>query len=154
MIALGEAYEEGRGVQKNPVCAYFWYLVAADSGYSAGDEKREALAAKLSEADRAEGERMISASEVRDGDIVHPACPGEAMSVKLNNAALGEFLRSMERVTGLKLVFDEKTAALKFSLNAENIPWETALSRALESHGLGWTREGDEIRIAPKPKKR
>ncbi len=77
MIALAEAYEQGRGVMKNPVCAYFWYLVAADRGYAAGDEKREALAAKLSEADRAEGQRMIGASEVGDGEILHPACPGE-----------------------------------------------------------------------------
>ena len=153
IIALGQAYEEGRGVKRNPICAYFWYLVAADGGYAEGEEKGEALAAKLSEVDRTEGERMLRATELIDGEIFHPVCPGERMSVKLDNAALGEFLRSMEKVTGLKLVFDEKIASMTFSLQAKDVPWETALTRALEGKGLDWTREGDEIRVTPKAQK-
>lgn len=153
MSALGEAFEQGRGVRKNPVCALFWYGLSAERGYEDAEAKREALAAKLSPADRAEGERLLAGTEIADGEVLHPVCPGEPITVTLTNALLGEFYRSMERVTGLKVEADEKTAALGFSLTAENVPWETALTRALESNGLDWVREGETIRIVPKPKK-
>ncbi|HEV7670883.1 MAG TPA: secretin and TonB N-terminal domain-containing protein [Thermoanaerobaculia bacterium] len=155
MTALGEAYEQGRGIEKNPVCAYFWYGFAAKRGFSIGEEKLDVLAAKLSTAQRAEGERMVAAADVLDGVVQHPACPGDLMTIHVTNAALGEVLRTFETMSGLKILgIDEKVADLSVTLQLEDVPWETALTQALTGTSYTWKREGEGIRIVPKPKTR
>ncbi|HXU33603.1 MAG TPA: secretin and TonB N-terminal domain-containing protein [Thermoanaerobaculia bacterium] len=155
MTALGEAYELGRGIEKSPVCAYLWYGLAAKRGFAEGEEKRDALAPKLSAADRAEGERLVAASGMPGEMLQHPACPGEPITIHVTNAALGEVLRTFETISGLKVLgIDEKIADLRLTLQVDDIPWETVLTQALDGKGYAWKREGDAIRIVPKPKKR
>lgn len=155
MTALGEAYEQGRGVEKNSVCAYFWYGFAGKRGFSIGDEKRDALGVKLSAADRADGDRLIAAADVLDGVVQRPSCPGETVSIHVTNAALGDILRTFETISGLKILgIDEKVADLEVTLQFDDLPWEKALTQALDGKGYAWKREGEAIRIAPKAKKR
>ncbi|MEP7011762.1 MAG: secretin and TonB N-terminal domain-containing protein [Acidobacteriota bacterium] len=155
MTALGEAYELGRGIEKSPVCAYTWYGLAAKRGFAEGEEKRDALAPKLSAADRAEGERLVAASGFPGDMFQHRSCPGEPITIHVTNAALGDVLHMFETTTGLKIQgLDEKIADLGVALQVDDIPWETALTQVLDGKGYAWKREGDAIRIAPKPKKR
>lgn len=155
MTALGEAYEQGRGIEKSPVCAYFWYGFAAKRGFSIGDDRRDALVAKLSTAERAEGERLIAASDVLDGVVQHPSCPGELLSINVTRAALGEILRTFETMSGLKILgVDAKIADLAVTLSVKDVSWESALTQVLEGTGHTWKREGEAIRIVPQPKKR
>lgn len=151
MTSLGEAYERGRGTEKNPVCAYFWYGFAAKAGFSIGEEKRDALGSSLSATDRAEGERLIAAAE--EGEMVrHPLCPGETVSVKVTNAALGDILHTLETMSGRKILVDPKVAGLGVTLTVDDVSWETALTKALESQGYAWKREGEAIRVVKRAK--
>ncbi len=155
MTALGEAYELGRGIEKSSVCAYTWYGLAAKRGFAKGEEKRDSLAPKLSAADRAEGERLVAASGIPGEMFQHRSCPGEPITIHVTNAALGDVLHTFETISGLKILgIDKKVADLGVALQVDDIPWETALTQVLGGKGYAWKREGDAIRIAPKPKKR
>jgi len=155
MTALGEAYEQGRGIEKNLVCAYFWYGFAGKRGFSIGDEKRDALGVKLSAADRAEGDRLVAAADFLDGVLQHPSCPGETISIHVTNAALGDILHTFETISGFKILgVDKEVADLGVTLQFDDVPWEKALTQALDGKGYTWKREGEAIRIEPKPKQR
>jgi uncharacterized caspase-like protein len=63
---LGQVYEMGRGVPQNPAEAYFWYVVADNSGDMGGAIWRKSLAQKLSPAQRAEIEARAAKWKPRD----------------------------------------------------------------------------------------
>jgi type II secretory pathway component HofQ len=113
------------------------------------------LAPKLSAADRAEGERLVAASGIPGDMFQHRSCPGEPITIQVTNAALGDVLHMFETTTGLKVLgIDDKIAALSITLQFDDLPWEAALTQALDGKGYAWKREGEAIRIVPKAGKR
>lgn len=57
---IGVAYEFGEGVAKDDVLAYASYAIAAGNGDRQAAEKKDAIAAKLSSAQRAEGDALAA----------------------------------------------------------------------------------------------
>ncbi len=155
MIALGEAYERGSGVTKDTVCAYFWYGFAAERGLSIGEEKRGALSPRLSDADRAEGDRLISGASVLDGVVQHPACPRDLISISVTHSPLSGLLKAFESISGLRILgVDETVAARSVTLKVDDVPWESALTQLLAGQGLRWQRNGGVIRVVRAEKNR
>ncbi|HEV7670882.1 MAG TPA: hypothetical protein VGS22_20360 [Thermoanaerobaculia bacterium] len=155
MTALGDRYVEGRGVEKDRACAYFWYGFAAKRGFSIGEEDRDALAPKLSDTERAEGERLVAFADFRDGVVQRALCPRERLSIDVTDAALEDVLRALESSSGWKILGPEgRIPDRRVTAKLDDVTWETALTRVLASKGFVWQREGEAIRIAPKGKKR
>ena len=57
---IGIAYEFGEGVAKNPVLAYASYVIATGNGDKQAAEKRDAIAARLTPAQRTEGDSLAA----------------------------------------------------------------------------------------------
>ncbi len=117
--------------------------------------KRAAPAPKPSAAAHAESERPVAASGTPNDMFQHPAAPGEPITIHVTNAALGDVLRTFEMISGRKILgIDDKIADLGVTLQVDDLPWETILTQVLDGKGYAWKREGEAIRIMPKPKQR
>jgi len=57
---LGQLYEEGLGVERDPVLAYVYYDTAYFLGYDPAGEARDKVSRKLGSAERAEAKRLVS----------------------------------------------------------------------------------------------
>jgi TPR repeat protein len=117
--------------------------------------KRDAPAPKPSAAARTESQRPVAASAASGNMFPDPVGPGEPISIHVTNADLGDVLRIFETMSGHKILgIDDKIADLKVTLQVDELPWETALTQALDGKGYAWKREGEAIRIEPKTKQR
>jgi hypothetical protein len=144
MIKLGQYYERGGGEAANPTCAYFWYALAVREGWLGAERLRDALAPRLSPAQLAEGQRLLAGSVIESGDVQHPACPGDTVSLRLLDAELGEVLATFEHMTGLDVTGDYDFQK-RVKVELEERPWEEALTFTLRQAGLRWRRSGDQI---------
>jgi TPR repeat protein len=59
-INLAEMYGRGEGVPRDPARAFFWMSLAANQGHTWAVQQRAAMAARLTEDERAHGERLLS----------------------------------------------------------------------------------------------
>ena len=56
---LAKLYEDGRGVLRDPIEAYFWYTLAAANGNPQAIASRDDLLARMNEAERTEARRRV-----------------------------------------------------------------------------------------------
>ncbi len=149
MLYLGDAYAEGRGIAKNPVCAYFWIGLAAERGFTVAEQRRDELAPQLLPAQLADGKRMIAATTVPlDGPVQRPFCPGELLSLSLTDAAIVEVMVVFRQISGFPILGLEKETR-PVTVKVNEVSWETALTETLKGLGYRWVREGDAIRVTP-----
>lgn len=55
---LGQSYESGTGVTRNPVLAFMWYELAATGNHRQARHNRDRLAARMDDAQLAEARRL------------------------------------------------------------------------------------------------
>ena len=71
MTALGQCYEQGRGVRADPVQAFKWYSLAADKGDILAGIHRRQLVLKLTPDQLQEGDQLVKAA--RGGSDLVPS---------------------------------------------------------------------------------
>ena len=58
-FALGELYEHGDEVERDPARAYFWYELAVRANHATATGARDWIADQLAPAERVEAERLL-----------------------------------------------------------------------------------------------
>ena len=150
MLELGRGYESGRGLQApDPVCALFWYGLAANHSRGWGESERDALAPKVTPAQRADAARMIAATRVDAGMLQRPLCADEKMKFDLHDGSeLQDVLAVFRQLAGMPIVgLEGVTKAVK--LQSDGATWQEGLTLLLRPLGYRWSREGDAIRVTP-----
>lgn len=76
---LAALYEAGVGVPRDPVRAYYWYQFSAEQGNAEAAQRRDALAARMPQAQRADAQRLIAAARQRPPaySLPRPTRPAE-----------------------------------------------------------------------------
>ena len=73
---------------------------------------------------------------------------GEPISLRLQDAELQEVLKVFEKITPFTIEIDPSVTG-KVTVDLRNVRWDQALDLVLRTNNLGWTTEGDTLRIAP-----
>jgi len=147
-IELGTSYEQGRGEQKDNFCAYVWYSLAAAQRNDEGERLRNRLAPQMTAAQTIEARRMLAASDQTERPFIRrPLCPAERITLHLTSSALDDVVHIFEHLTGLAFDLPKGAGEARVRIDAEEVPWEEALTQALRSAGYGWTREGATVHV-------
>ncbi|MFO1303839.1 MAG: tetratricopeptide repeat protein [Burkholderiales bacterium] len=129
---IGVAYEFGEGVPKDPVLAYASYVIAAGNGDKQAAEKRDAIAARLTPAQRGEGETLAAQWSPGKPMPTRVAAAGPAKPDTCN--ATGSLEGEKFTVTRCAVAFyaDKRSVAIWF--NEDAISPEDAASFQLSSY--------------------
>jgi type IV pilus assembly protein PilQ len=73
---------------------------------------------------------------------------GKPISLELQNADIRDVFRFISEESGLNIVVADDVSG-KVSLKLRKIPWDQALSVIMQSKQLGYTKQGNILRIAP-----
>ncbi len=73
---------------------------------------------------------------------------GEPITLRLRDANLQDVLRTFSKLTQVKIIVDPSITAL-VTVDLREIPWDQALDLILRVNSLGWTKDGDVLRVAP-----
>ncbi|HEX2834726.1 MAG TPA: hypothetical protein VHW00_17065 [Thermoanaerobaculia bacterium] len=79
--------------------------------------------------------------------------PGDDLiTVDIVDADLNDFLNTMRTLSGRKIILDPKIEGGRVTLQAEEIPWKTALQRAITPLGILMNESDDAIVLLKLPK--
>jgi len=73
---------------------------------------------------------------------------GEPITLQLKDASLQDVLRVFSKLTPYSVEIDPSIDR-KVTVDMHDVPWDQALDLILRINDLGWTREGDTLRVAP-----
>ncbi|MBX3035025.1 MAG: type IV pilus secretin PilQ, partial [Bdellovibrionaceae bacterium] len=73
---------------------------------------------------------------------------GKKISVEMNNADIREVLRFIMEESGVNMVISEEVKG-NVSVKLRQVPWDQALVVIMRAKQLGYTRQGNVLRIAP-----
>ncbi len=73
---------------------------------------------------------------------------GEPITLNLKDADIKDTLQKFSELTGLNIVLDPEVRG-SVTVSLADIPWDQALELILKINGLGYTLEGNVMRIAP-----
>jgi type IV pilus assembly protein PilQ len=75
-----------------------------------------------------------------------PRYTGEPISLDLKDADLKDVLRTFGKLTGLNLAIDPEVKG-SITVRLVDVPWDQALELILRMNGLGYTLEGNVVRV-------
>jgi hypothetical protein len=73
---------------------------------------------------------------------------GDPIILQLKDANLQDVLRTFSRITPFSIEIDPSVDR-KVTVDLHDVPWDQALDLILRINNLGWTQEGDTLRVAP-----
>jgi hypothetical protein len=73
---------------------------------------------------------------------------GEPITLKLKDADLQDVLRTFSKITPFSVEIDPSIDRV-VTVDLHDVPWDQALDLILRVNGLGWTREGDTLKVEP-----
>lgn len=71
---------------------------------------------------------------------------GDAINLRLEDAKLTDFLRSLVKVTGLEIEFDPDVETT-ISVALRSVPWDQVLDLILRISGFDYTQDGNRIEV-------
>jgi TPR repeat protein len=110
--ALGLMYETGRGIAQHDICAYTWFSLAAAAGSTPAQARRDALRAKMSNAQLAQGQAFAS-SVARAQDCADDETQASRSLVAQVQRSLAELGYLSESTAEPGVVNAETTLAVK-----------------------------------------
>ncbi|MFC1896768.1 secretin N-terminal domain-containing protein [Thermodesulfobacteriota bacterium] len=136
-LALGCA---GRDTAKEDAFFENWRL-AAETSKGHSPAKRAIGSAPAREG--AEGKSVL---EKGFPDPPQKALPTRPVTLKMHQASVPVVLRALARGAGQNILINSKVAG-EMSVTLQRVPWDQAFLGILRSQGLGYTWEGDVIRV-------
>jgi len=73
---------------------------------------------------------------------------GEPITLQLKDASLQDVLRTFSKLMPFSIEIDPSIDR-KVTVDLHDVPWDQALDLILRINSLGWTRDGDTLRVAP-----
>ena len=73
---------------------------------------------------------------------------GEPITLQLKDASLQDLLKTFSKLTPYSVEIDPSIDR-EVTVDMHDVPWDQALDLILRINNLGWTREGDTLRVAP-----
>ena len=73
---------------------------------------------------------------------------GEPITLQLKDASLQDLLSTFSKIAPYSIEIDPSIDR-KVTVDLHDVPWDQALDLILRINSLGWTREGDTLRVAP-----
>jgi hypothetical protein len=83
-----------------------------------------------------------------EGPVGASEFSGEPITLKLKDANLQDVLRTFSKITPYTIEFDPSIDRT-VTVDLHEVPWDQALDLVLRINGLGWTRQGDTMRVSP-----
>jgi hypothetical protein len=73
---------------------------------------------------------------------------GEPITLQIKDASLQDLLKTFSKLTDVSIEIDPSIDRA-VTVDLHDVPWDQALDLVLRINSLGWTREGDTLRVAP-----
>jgi len=73
---------------------------------------------------------------------------GEPITLQLKDAKLQDVLSTFSKITPYSIEIDPSIDR-EVTVDLHDVPWDQALDLILRINNLGWTRDGDTLRVAP-----
>jgi len=73
---------------------------------------------------------------------------GEPITLQLKDAKLQDVLSTFSKITPFSIEIDPSIDR-EVTVDLHDVPWDQALDLILRINSLGWTRDGDTLRVAP-----
>ena len=73
---------------------------------------------------------------------------GEPITLQLKDAKLQDVLSTFSKITPYSIEIDPSIDR-EVTVDLHDVPWDQALDLILRINSLGWTRDGDTLRVAP-----
>ncbi|MBY0316482.1 MAG: type IV pilus secretin PilQ [Bdellovibrionales bacterium] len=89
------------------------------------------------------------ASDSEDEEAAPTTTASKLVTIQMDNVEIKEVINFIAEESGVNILADDKGLNGKVTVRLRDVPWEDALMSILKSHGLGYVKKGNILRIAP-----